>query len=166
MFLLHSHTSRTHALDTANVSKSQLNLLLFVRCVASVSTLCLSVFRLGRSTSKLREKYVTLHTYGVQIRWQVTRKTSSECVRRANIGTYVIMLYCAIAIGMFAEIGQLTISGCGKRCAKHTKAWTHTDSMQFEGVLSQKVKLYLNVTHVYHVPTNLRLHKLDVLIFA
>lgn len=62
--------------------------------------------------------------------------------------TYVIMLYCAIAIDTFAEIGQFNHFWLRKAlCKIYTRIHVHTHN--HEGVLSQKVKLYLNVTHVY-----------------
>lgn len=157
--------------DNANVSKSQLNLLLFVRC-ASMCKLCLRVSRLELSTNKLSEEICdarrlgcvdaahlwcanTLKMCKTLKDWQKNLVCECVCVRWAHIGTYAIMLYCALCNrnrGTFVEICQLTISGCGKRCVQQTKTWTeleHTYSMQFEGVLSQKVKLYLNFTRTF-----------------
>lgn len=62
--------------------------------------------------------------------------------------TYVIMLYCAIAIDTFAEIGQFNHFWLRKALCK---IYSNSCAHKHEGVLSQKVKLYLNVTHVYFI---------------
>lgn len=98
--------------------------------------------------------HIEKHTHtGVRIRcayilqWLSAVTVSTEQISDSE-HTYVIMLYCAIAIDTFAEIGQFNHFWLRKAlCKIYTRIHVHTHN--HEGVLSQKVKLYLNVTHVY-----------------
>lgn len=138
----------------------------------SVSTLCLSVLRLELSRLTNWEK--NMWRSKSRMCWRCTlcantlticeikehgKKTFARvCVEQISGHTLLCYILCNrngyIRRNLPVNHFWLRKALCKTNENMNTTwAHTHTHSMQFEGVLSQKVKLYLNVTHVYSVPT-------------